>query len=166
MKPEQANALRVALDRLKEWEVSPDDVVCAMYDAPTAKAMLAGTATRDALCLLALEFGRDMDIDEPREVFNFVGQALVAAHGEHVYDSQEHGQMVRAQITHAGEMHTDHCWARLAWGDGVCECIALALPETPAGVHAPQPQTPPTETGCVKCGKPIPSDWMRCDGCW
>lgn len=35
-------------------------------------------------------------------------------------------QMQSAQLRHAGEMHTEHCWARLAWGDGECECIAAA----------------------------------------
>lgn len=31
-------------------------------------------------------------------------------------------QMRDAEARHAGELHTPHCWARLGWGDGECEC--------------------------------------------
>lgn len=40
-------------------------------------------------------------------------------------------QMQSAQLRRAGEMHTEHCWARLAWGNGECECIAVTSRVTP-----------------------------------
>lgn len=33
-----------------------------------------------------------------------------------------HRMMVRARTEHRGEQHSNHCWDRLAWGDGECEC--------------------------------------------
>lgn len=31
-----------------------------------------------------------------------------------------------AREMHRNEAHSDHCWQRLAWGDGECECGGLA----------------------------------------
>lgn len=78
MTPDQ---LAVERDRLLEGGRTPEQV----------RAMQAGPQLLDALCLVALEFGRDMDIDGPRDIFSFVGEALEAAHDRHVYESQSRG---------------------------------------------------------------------------
>lgn len=46
-------------------------------------------------------------------------------------------QIADAQKRHAGETHSDHCWARLAWGDGECEC---------------------GHRRCVECGRALTAD--------
>jgi hypothetical protein len=63
------------------------DQARSLFDEATVRAMRAGPALLKAMCAVSLEFGRDMDIDEPR-VFRLVDAALQDAHGKGVYYSQ------------------------------------------------------------------------------
>ena len=66
----------VAIDALRE-----------AFDEATVRAMLAGPMLLDALCAVALEQGRDIDIDE-RDLFALMDGALWSAHACGVFESQ------------------------------------------------------------------------------
>ena len=84
MTPEQL----VALDAMRSaW---PEEVV---------RAMLAAPKMLDALCVVALEFGRDIDIDE-RQLFGLMDASLREAHGRGVWESQAVGAEIEARIEH------------------------------------------------------------------
>lgn len=148
MKPEQANALRVALDRLKEWEVSPDDVVRAMYDEKTAARMLEAVKPVDMNALGDLaEAGfiawRNGERNNEPTWAQVAAAIIYAQFGPEALDSE-----VRARFT------------RLL-GPFSPRGPRISPPVKPTGAHAPQPQTPPTETpsvtdpsfGCSICGR-------------
>jgi hypothetical protein len=50
--------------------------------------------------------------------------------------SMQRKMMQDALMLHVGQRHTMHCWGRLAWGDGECECGELVPTEISAAVAA------------------------------
>lgn len=56
-------------------------------------------------------------------------------------------QRINALVKHSGETHTAHCWARLSWGDGECECGGIQAAKSP---ETARPAT--NATSCVRCG--------------
>lgn len=66
-------------------------------------------------------------------------------------------QMNEARRLHVDEWHSQECWARLAWGDGECECDGAThgFPDDDGG----------SDRRCSECGAETDYPLAICDDC-